>query len=370
MVLWAARRAAGHDAPPPAWRGDDGALRAAVAHHRAWLLLAAHGPDVPGVPGALLAEARARRDRARRAQLQTDADLTVAGAALDAAGVRWACLKGPVLTAVHARAGADRAALDLDLLVAPDRLAAALDALEGAGGALLTRNFALLRRELPGEVAVRGRFGTVLDLHWTLVNRAGRRRRTTVSTADLLDRASPVQLAGRPVPALQPDDALVHVCLHAALAGATRVSWLLDVTLSVQDRPVDWSRVVGTARAWGVPAPVGLVLARAATLLAAPVPRSVLRRLAAPDWRLAERWAGPRVLHSTADLGSWPARLAVGSAEHATVPGLLTARAARLVAGRPAAFVQGASAPGSALHPAGDHADLTAFLQTVAQEAA
>ena len=369
VVLWCARRAAGRPGSAPAWRGDDDALRVAVSHHRAWLPLAQHGDGVPGVPAALRTEALARRDRARRAQLQTDADLTVAGHALDQVGIPWACLKGPVLTAVHARAGADRAAADLDLLVPPARLRDALAALTAAGGSLVNRNLTLLRRELPGELALRGRFGTLLDLHWTLVNRARRRAHTSVSTAALLDRAAPVRLAGRPVPALDPDEALVHVCLHAALSGATRVSWLLDVALSVQDRAVDWSRVTHGAHAWGVAVPVGLVLARSATLLGTPVPLPVLRSLAGRPWSFAERAVGRRAPATTADLGNWPARVAVGACEHRTVAGLLAARTRRLLAGRTDAFVHGADAPGSALHPDGDDGDLAAYLTAVAREA-
>lgn len=372
VVLWCVRRAAGRADPPPVWAGGPDALRATVSHHRAWLVLARHGPAVPGLPPELLAEAARRRDVARRRQLQADADLSGCAAALDAAGVPWACFKGPVLAAVYQRAGEDRGAVDLDLLVPPDRLGDALRALSSAGAGLLSRNFTLLRRELPGEVALLARHGTTVDLHWAVVNRVLRRRRTRISTAALLAAAQPVELAGRAVPGLQRDEALVHVCLHAALAGASRLSWLLDVTLSAQDRPVDWARVRATAERWGVPNAVGLVLQRSARLLDAPVPAEVLRALVRRDWSLAEGLAGRGTPRATADRGSWAARLPQGSLEHRTVVGLVGTRLRRRLVDGPSVmtFTQSPDDPNSALHASGDAADLAAYLDAVAREPA
>jgi hypothetical protein len=371
VLLWAARRVAGRAGAAPRWTGTDADLTAALAQHRCWSVLARYADEVPGLSGPVLETARGRLDRARRRQLQADADLAVAGAALDGAGVPWACVKGPVLGAVWARAGAVRSAADLDLLVPPARLGDALRALSAAGGGLVSRNFTLLRREVPGEVAAVGRHGTTIDLHWTMINRAARRRRASISTAELLRDASRVQLGSTAAQVLHPDVALAHVCLHAALAGASRVSWLLDVTLSVQDRDVDWDRLVEVARAWGVPVPIGLVLQRSRALVGAPVPQAVLRSLLGRDWVLAERLVGPGAARATGDTGGWAARLSTGALEEGRVVDLLLHRAGRRLRAAPVTtpFVQGPDDPGSTLHPSGDTTDLAAYLTAVAEEA-
>ncbi|KQS68830.1 hypothetical protein ASG41_07955 [Modestobacter sp. Leaf380] len=366
------RRVAGRPGAAPHWAGDTAELEAALSQHRGWLTLAAHAEEVPGLPAAVREAAEKRLGRARRRQVQADADLAVAGAALDAAHIPWACFKGPVLSAVYARVGVARSAIDLDLLVPPDRLGDALRALSATGGGLLSRNFTLLRREVPGEVAAVGRHGTSIDLHWTMINRSLRRQRATISTADLLRDVERVPLGSTTAPVLQPDVALAHVCLHAALAGASRVSWLLDVALSVQDRAVDWDQLIATARAWGVPVPIGLVLQRSATLVGTPVPPAVLRSLLGRDWALAERLVGRTAARATSDTGGWPARLSTGALEDRRVVDLLLRRARRRLQGPSGAvaFVQGPEHPGSTLYPSGDPTDLAAYLTAVSAEAA
>src|SRR4051794_12287440 len=68
--------------------------------------------DDPEILGPL--EAGYRRQVARH--LQTLADLRIAGAALDDAGIRWALIKGPALAALWPRPDM-REYRDLDLLV-------------------------------------------------------------------------------------------------------------------------------------------------------------------------------------------------------------------------------------------------------------
>ncbi|WP_369140381.1 nucleotidyltransferase family protein [Modestobacter versicolor] len=366
------RRARSGAGPVPGWPPGlpTEVFAAAVGHHRGWPVLAALGDLVAGLPGELATEAVQRQRRAVQRRLVQDADLADSAVRLDTAGIPWACVKGPVLAARYQRVGLHRSASDLDLLVPPARLADALRALTTAGGGLLSRNFTLMRAELPGEVAVQAGRGTVVDLHWSLVNRSRRRRWTSVSTGELLDRARTDDVGGRPLRVLHPADALVHLCLHAGLAGGSRLGWLLDVALTVEQTPVDWAEVVRVARQWRVGRVVGLVLARSRRLLGAPVPRGVIGSLAGPSWRAAETVVGRRVPAARSDSDGWAARLVVGSAEHASVVVLGGTRLRRRLGARPPVRVAGSPLqdPGSTLYPSGDVGDLAAYLDAVAQE--
>ncbi len=371
-MRWLFRSAAGHVEASPAWSGgapDELARR--LTHHRGWPLLARRADQVPGLPAALADQAREHARRAAIHQLALALDLAACGRALDEAGISWACVKGPVLEATYRRAGEGRAYVDLDLLVAPADLHRALQALAGAGAGLLDRNWALLRAQVPGEVAVLAAAGTVVDLHWSLVNRAERRARLPVPTAALLARSHHADVGGVQVPALHPADALVHLCLHAAAGGGTRLGWLLDVALTAAETRTAWADVVGVARGWRVGGPVGLVLARCRRVLGLPVPPAVERALAGPGgWAAAERAMSLVSTPGGDGTGYWASLLGVGSVEHdAVAPFALAALRRRVRPGRRTTpFVQHPSDPGSALHPAGTPDDLAAYLRAVAAQ--
>ena len=231
----------------------------------------------PGVPPALLEPVTALYEAAVHRHLRGAWDLARVGRAIDGAGVRWAVVKGPAAVELLYGGGGGRTYADLDILVDPRGFGPAIEALEAAGLVMLDRNWAVVRREMRGEVHLRGADGPEVDLHWHLVNMY--RGRMRVPTAELLDRAVAVSLAGVPARTLDPADSLVHLCLHAALAGADRMVWLKDVERATALRPPDWDVLVERAARWRVGAPVGLVLARSAGWLGAGVPPTVLRRL-------------------------------------------------------------------------------------------
>ena len=78
-------------------------------------------------------------------------------------------------------------------------------------------------------------------------------------------------LGDQEVWALEPADALVHGCLHAALAGANKLIYLLDVDMLARS-VTDWDEVVARAQSWGAQAQTALVLARTSRVLGAPIP--------------------------------------------------------------------------------------------------
>lgn len=273
--------------PPGRLRPDEIAQLAAAADPEAVLVLARyHGITgmllgglraAPAVPAAILDPVSAAYEASVHRHLRGAWDLARVGRAIDDAGVRWAIVKGPAAVELLYGGAGGRAYADLDLLVDPAGFGRVIEALEAAGLRMLDRNWAVVRREMRGEVHLVGADGPEVDLHWHLVNMY--RGRMRVPTAELLARAVPVTLAGMPAWTLDPTDSLAHLCLHAALSGADRMVWIKDVERATAMRPPDWDALVERAARWRVGAPIGLVLARSAAWLGAEVPPTVLRRL-------------------------------------------------------------------------------------------
>lgn len=204
-------------------------------------------------------------NRARQAQLfrhvQAAADLRTAGGAL--AGLRWAVSKGPILADLVWPHVDMREYTDIDLYVHPADFGAALGALEAVGFHLVDRNWPEIRRLCRSELALRGPSGLALDLHWGLTGDPRRRREQVVSLPDILARSRAVTLgSGVEVQTFDPDDLVLHLALHAAQSGANKLMWLADIRHAVRRFGVDGTEVATRAQAFGVLAPVALVLTR------------------------------------------------------------------------------------------------------------
>jgi hypothetical protein len=221
--------------------------------------------------------------------LRLQAELERLRSGLDAEGIRWAVLKGPVLADLYyERPG--RSFEDLDLLVEPGQLRAVLEVLSRTGSVLLDRNWALIRLSRRGELTLGLPAGGALDLHWHVLNEAVVRRHFRVSTTDLLDRVRPVSIGAGVVPTLDPADTLLHVAAHACLSGGHRLAWCVDVRSVASSGEVDWSEVVRRGRRSGLALPVGIMLARTQFLLGLDLPPGVLRDLGGDtSWARAMR---------------------------------------------------------------------------------
>jgi hypothetical protein len=226
--------------------------------------------SVDDVPSTLLAELHHRYARAVRGHLRVIWELAQLQPLLDATGVRWAVVKGPVAVELLYAAPGLRAYQDLDLLVDPAAFRDVLTALEGAGSQVMDRNWRLLRRELLGEVHLRLPRGTSLDLHWNLLNM--NRGRMWIDSVEVLERSVRRDLGGVIVPTLDPADTVVHLAVHAGVSGGDRLLWLKDVERAATLLEPTWEVVVERARRWNVSAPVGLILGRARDVLAADIP--------------------------------------------------------------------------------------------------
>jgi hypothetical protein len=208
-------------------------------------------------------------------------ELTALGASLDRAGVPYAVVKGPVLAEVVYQRNDLRAYDDLDLIVPHHRFGDAITALLEDGCDMVDRNWRVIRREFRGQLHMSARFGTSVDVHWHLVNRAYVRRSFRIDMDELFGRAQQVELRDGPtVRTFDRPDTMLQLALHAALSGGAKLAWLKDIDAAARDPEVDWDEIVRRARAWRAAEVVAVSIRRSVDLLSAPVPNTVLDDLA------------------------------------------------------------------------------------------
>ena len=290
----AAQAQAGHDAPLNLNQLDIAALTKAATFHRllAPLHLATRNDSsMPAATAATLLDAY--RDGIGR-HLRASSTLATVADALR--GIRWVVFKGPALVACYQRPDLRRY-FDLDLLVHPATLGSSVHALEAAGFTVLDRNWVFIDEQRIGEIHLMSPDGVPVDLHHDLVYNDTRRSRYRVSGSEALERAVQVPVSGGAYPTFCAEDAVLHLVLHASLAGADRLGWLLDIDQTVRARSPDWALVAARATDWGLSLASHVVLHRCVHLLGTPVPRAVLRELATnPAWRTmvetSQWWSG------------------------------------------------------------------------------
>jgi hypothetical protein len=131
---------------------------------------------------------------------------------------------------------------------------------------------------MPGELRLRAPNGTLIDLHWHVLNHGALRTEFDVPTMRLLHQARP--MAEDTLRVLAPADQLAHTALHASLTGGNRLVWLVDVDRIARSTDLDWECVIRTAIASRTGLVIALALSRAKAILHTPVAKSMLRRIA------------------------------------------------------------------------------------------
>lgn len=260
-------------------------LLAAAVHHRVTGFLYVALRDLEGVDSEVIATLRDRHVAGLGAHMRALADLSDLARVLGTAGVPWVVFKGPVLAELRYPAPELRRYDDLDILVPPARFRDAVRALESASAELLDHNWSLIAEEQRGQLHLRLRLGTVIDLHWDLVTRAHTRASLALVADELHDRAQPARLGGVAVRIFDPVDAVLHLCIHAGISGGDRLLWLKDIERSLALGQLDWDVLVRRARAWNASLLVGVMLERAQRWLDAAVPVDVTRALLPAGWR-------------------------------------------------------------------------------------
>ncbi|SET43693.1 nucleotidyltransferase family protein [Oceanicella actignis] len=233
----------------------------------------------------LLAPAQAAREAHARLVF---AQLAEAGAALARAGVRATALKGAAFLAAGGAPAPWREMVDLDLLVAPRDLAAAVRALRAAGWRADEAAFVSGGDyHFPAMFPESG-LGATIELHVRLGWDAG----ALLDPAAVAARASASALEGLATPA--PEDRLAHLVRHAMIADRGLARGALPLRGAL-----DWRRLNGAAHAQAL-ATRFEAAGQGASLRAWQAAMALIWDEPAPPDRAARAWAR-RALDSLAD---------------------------------------------------------------------
>ncbi|MGH7542013.1 MAG: nucleotidyltransferase family protein, partial [Gemmatimonadota bacterium] len=227
--------------------------------------------DVVGVDAQLLEDLATVRDAALRDHLAALAALDDAARILEGAQLPWMVVKGPALAyTIYARPDL-RDYGDLDLVVRREDFGDVLDAFEVQGYPSLVADWDLLRERGAAQVQVRMRH-SIADVHWHLLHWSRVREAVTIDMDALFSRRRMVDVAGRPVPTLDPVDTVLHLALHAATSGGLRLIWLEDIEQAVATDELDWDELVRRADETGMRLVAAVMLRRSRRVLGADVP--------------------------------------------------------------------------------------------------
>jgi hypothetical protein len=249
-----------------------GALVTTARAHGLEAWLAACAPSRDAVWGELAHQ----RARFLAAQARADAQTNSLGRLLDASETPWALLKGQTLAAGYPRKDL-RYSMDVDILVSPRDFQTTVEAMVDDHYQLLDVNWPVLAREEPGQLRLRAPNGTLIDLHWHLLNHPPLRAEFELVTDVLLATAQRAHGSG--LRGLSSTDLLLHTCVHAGLSGANKLLWLVDIHRLLLSEP-DWSALENAASQSRTGLLVAVVLARTRSVMGSKVPTPTLRRLA------------------------------------------------------------------------------------------
>ena len=148
----------------------------------AWL--AGHMPSKVG-PWQPLAEQRIRFG-ANLARVRATVDWFAAVA--ERVGCEWVVVKGIALAEDVYRDPRLRFSVDVDVLVDPTAFRVVLEVLQRDGWRLIDRNWPLLMTSRPGQLRLVSPSGSLLDLHWHLLNNPRLRGEFPISSKEILAR--------------------------------------------------------------------------------------------------------------------------------------------------------------------------------------
>jgi hypothetical protein len=232
-------------------------------------------------PAALTALSRGAHGAACLMAIQMDG-LGRIVASLRRRGIDPILLKGAALAVTLYDQPALRPMQDLDLLVHPDEVAPALEALEEMGlRGIPTQRGARFYDSHHHAVPMIDRSGRlIVEIHRGLIPPPGEGVR--LELGPLLKRAVEVERDGRVFRVLSVEDQVLHAALHLAYTDRFlgRLRDLLDVHALVgSTRHLDWGTVLESARSWEVSRSLFSTMDLARRLLSTAVPQEVLSEL-------------------------------------------------------------------------------------------
>jgi len=212
--------------------------------------LTPHFDRLPLPDSALLRE---KYEENARKTLWLTGELIRAQRHLEVCGIKAMPYKGAVLAQTLYGAVTERQFGDIDILVRPEDVGAAKDALATAGyrptirlNPRQERAFIQAGYECPFD----GPAGAhLVELHWRILPRF---YSVDFDMAGLFEKAEWSTMHGCSIPTLCPDDLLLVLCVHAAKHVWAQLSWLCDIAELARSQPIDWDAVWQRASSLGI----------------------------------------------------------------------------------------------------------------------
>jgi Uncharacterised nucleotidyltransferase len=262
----------------------DAAITGAHAHGVLPMLYARLSEEGLPVPAAALERMRAGNDRNVFHSLANAAELLDVLKAFDEQQIPAMPFKGVVLAASVYKDLSARPAGDLDVLVFFKDLKRAEDILTRRGYELETPvkdDGSPVNPDYFECYFERQSDGMVIELRWRLELTEPRFRRN-LGMDWVWPRRQVTTLAGARVPDLDPETALLVLCMHGSKHAWSRLIWTCDVARLLERHPdLEWGGVIREAKRTGLLRALALGVLLAHRVAAAPVPQTVLRSLEA-----------------------------------------------------------------------------------------
>jgi hypothetical protein len=228
------------------------------------------------IPATILEELRNRYEQNARKNLRFTAELFRILDCLEGHAIPAIPLKGPALAETVYGNLALRDFSDLDVLVKQDdvlKAKAALGALGYAANIQLSSAQERAYLATGYEYTFDGPAGkNLLEIQWGILPRF---YAVEFPIRECFGRARSLNLWGRTVRALAPEDLLLALCVHAAKHAWVRVHWLRDITGVVETKALEWPVFERRGVELGLARMIGVSLRLAHRLLRANVPQSV-----------------------------------------------------------------------------------------------
>lgn len=196
-------------------------------------------------------------------------------------GMDAVVLKGAGLASTVYRETVERDFGDIDVLLPPHQIDAAVEALgphgyRYPGSKTATEGY----RAHHFHLRVQRPHGTIIELHWGLTLP---REAFQLDAAAYLSQSVAVAAGGTQLRVPRPEHALLHMVVENVRDAFSRLTRLVDADRIVAGTPaLDWDYLESTARASGLGSALALVLELGRSVLGTEIPDEVRRRLRPP----------------------------------------------------------------------------------------
>ncbi|HKV23582.1 MAG TPA: nucleotidyltransferase family protein [Candidatus Acidoferrum sp.] len=225
------------------------------------------------LPVEILAEWNERRRAQSLSSLRLTAELSRLFDAFSSANLEALVTKGPVLSQrCYGDPGA-RQYSDLDLIVRDRDILRVTQLMLGLGYTPRISETDVQAKKAAGEYAFR-QPGTKLLVEFH-TERTFRYHPRPLPVENLFARRAGLNLDGREIPALAPEDELILICIHAAKHYWERLSHIADVAAFLSNQPLDWDRVQAAAAEVDAERMLYVGIRLAKDLLDAPIPEAM-----------------------------------------------------------------------------------------------